>query len=227
MKNFSAILILIFFAGCVSLPDKIDPEFLKNKTPEEEQKLDTIEKEKITISDEKDKADQALSVTELRIPVIKGEISTTESEIKNLNQKQDLYLKTNDQTKLEEVKKDLLKNQNILRLKKEELKYFQAKKEQQMAQADLKAAELSVKVGEQRYEEAKIGRKNEDLKRGPAQLKDGKPQDKDRINVGKYEEYYKSEKEKIPNKQKDLDKTTEELRKADASLKAAGYTGDL
>ena len=230
MKKIIVCVIGAFFIyGCfASMPEKVDPQYLKEKTPEQEKKIESIELEIIKISEEKDKSAEDLKVTDLKIPVIKKEISQIEGQIALIKDQQKVYLETKENAKYEESKKELQKNEEQQKISELKLKYYKAKKEDQESTFKVKEMSLFAKNSEKSFEEAKIGRASQDKIMGPPPKdKDGKIQDKDRIQVSKHEDYYKSQLESLAKKQKDQEKTFQQMKAAEASLKAAGYTGEL
>ncbi|MCP4129477.1 MAG: hypothetical protein GY754_00535 [bacterium] len=216
----------IFLTGCfASMPSKINSEYLNNKSPEETEKLEAIEKRIIAISDSKDEIKKSLKVVNLKISVTEKEISQYEGKKGLLEDKNKLHMAENNTAKVEETKKEIEENGKKLNLEQLKLKYYKTKKEDQEAQIELNEAELAAKVAEQRFEEAKIGRANQDKALGPVDPK--KKDDDGRINVADYEKYYKSQQENLTKEQKDRKSTADEFKKAETALKGAGFTEEL
>jgi len=217
--------ILVFFTGCfASLPPKISDEYLNNKTSEESTKLETIEKQIIDISNSKEELEKASKITDLKLAVMKKELSQFEAEEALLIDKQKLYVTQNDTKMQEEVKGDIEKNKKDQAAAKLKLEYMKAKQKDLKNKIEVNEAELSMKVAEKYYEQAKIGKANQDKIMGaPANEKDAK----NRINVADYEKYFNDQKEYLSREQKDQAESELKLKEAEKKLKDAGVIIDI
>ena len=214
----------ILFAGCVSTPKRVNKEYLKDMSDEQVEKIESIELQIITITDEKVKVSKAISKTKNTVKITKGDISVLKSKIDAFEDKETLYTESKDNEKLAETKKELKKLRADLKMQKLKLEYFEAKEDNQDETIELKEIALSTKISDQYYEEAKIARANQDKALGP--VAEGE-EDKNRIPVTEYEEYHKNQKDKLKSQAKDQRKSVRIQKKAETKLKANGYTGEL
>lgn len=228
MKNIALIIILslFVFGGCfASMPDPIKETYMQNKTPDEEKKLGTIEEDIIKLNKQREQMEKDYKITKQKSTISEKEITSLEEQKIVLIEKQKLYSQSNDNKKLEEVKKDIEKNENQTNYEQLNSKYLKALKEDQEALLEVKQGELGVKVAERMFERAKIARRYQDKTMGTtdtADNKDAKKENKDKIDVTEYENYLNKQADALLKSQQAQVKTAEALKQAEDRFKESG-----
>ena len=199
-------------SGCfASMPPKVSDDYLGQIGNEDSARLETIEKEIIAITNEKESVEKERKVVDIRISIAQKEIKQLEGDRELIIERQKLFVAMNDQEKIKAAQADMAANENLKKSKTLELDVLNAKKKDLEKLSTLKDAELSAKVAEQYHEQAKIARANQDKMLGaPASDKDTK----DRIDVSKYEKYLESQKKNLEKAQKDREETAARLKEA-------------
>jgi hypothetical protein len=215
-RILSLLALLMLLTGCfASMPPRISDEYLKDLSAGDSAKLETIEKDIIAITDAKEGTEKERRIVDLQLSLIEKEVKQLEAAKAVLTDEQKLYMAQNDKEKLEQTNADIIKNDTGIKNKSIEQEILIAKKNSFQSLMKVKDAELGAKIAERLYEQAKIGRANQDKLMGAP--KDEK-EAKGRIDVAKYEEYLKSQKESLAKAQKEQDEAAARLKEAEAKL---------
>jgi hypothetical protein len=241
MKNHILLLIIVLFAGCVTLPDTIDEAYLVEKTPEQTAKLDKIAQNVIAKKKEGDEAKKNLAIAEQSVKVSEEMVAFLEREKSLLVQQEKLYTLKRDDQRLSELRSRLKENKQQMKGEKAHLNFTIALKEDAQAIVELKQAELAVSVAELNYEKAKIAQafimkgKEKTAKKETEVKEEGffeglkkklSGSDKKGVDVKKYEEYLNKQKDNLKAAKVQQEKTAEKLKKAEKELNDSGYKGE-
>jgi hypothetical protein len=243
MKNHALLLILIvLFTGCVTMPDTIDEAYLVEKTPEQTAKLDKIAQNVIAIKKKGDEAKKNLAIAEQGVKVSEEMVAFLEREKSLLVEREKLYTLKKDEQRLSEVRSRLKENKQQRKGEKAHLAFTIAFRDDAQAIVELRQAELAVSVAELNYEKAKIaqafilkgkekaGKKEPEVKKEEGFFKGLKKKisgsDKKAVDVKKFEEYLKKQKDNLKDAKTKQEKTAEELKKAEKKLDDSGYKGE-
>jgi hypothetical protein len=209
--------VLIFFAGCVTMPDPIDELFLKEKSQDETAKLDKIESDIITKKKNKDTAEKDTEIAAQKAELSSKEVTQKEAEIDVLLGKEKLYTSTKD-SKLPEIQKEREKENLKLTQLKAKYEYHTAKSNEANALLEVKKYELAVKVAELNYEKAMIAKSY--------QLKRKKEYEKKMIDDEEYKKFFEDQKIKLEDAQKEYEKASKTVAEKEDILKKSGYEGE-
>ncbi|MFC1670418.1 hypothetical protein ACFL20_08490 [Spirochaetota bacterium] len=221
---------LLVFPGCalfVTMPNKIDSQYLRNKTASQQNKIEKIEKEIIKITNSKNSIDKKLKVNTYKKKISEKMVTRHKNYKEILDDKQRLYIIVNDSEKLLMLRNDIKRNNREYNTEKLKLKYYNANEKDLKALVELKDAELSYKVSQKLLIEAKIGRENQDKILGKTKKDPKDKKDNERINVKKYEEYSNTQKRNFEEKRKNQNKTKNLKKLALEKLKQAGFAEEL
>lgn len=208
LKIFTFTITVLLFFGCVSVPDTINEKYLQDTTSEEDANINSLTSEIITKRKEKNEAEETYKISEKTFNSEKSKLSIYEKELEVLEDKVELYNVNKDMVKLSEVssekeiKEKQIKDQEII------LKYSEADMDYKSSDFEVKTAELGVLVSQLEYEKAKIAKRNKekiDQKNKPKTQNAPKEkknffqkffskEDKDEIQIEKYQKYYEDQK---------------------------------
>jgi hypothetical protein len=201
------------------MPPKVSDEYLKDLGAEDSAKLETIERDIIAITDAKEAIEKERRIVNLQLSVTDKEIKQLEAEKAVLTDEQKLYVAQNQKEKIDEVNGKIAANDTNSKNKIVEQEILKARDNHLKTQLKVKDAELSAKVAERLFEQAKIGRASQDRIMGAP--KDEKAA-RERIDTAKYEEYLKSQKENLAKAQKEQNEAAVRLKEAEAKRAKTG-----
>jgi hypothetical protein len=211
------IAISVIFAGCVTMPDPIDDNYLKEKTQEDIAKLDKIETDIIAKKKNKDKVEKDSEIAAQKSELSRKEVLQTEADIAVILEKEKLYTSTKD-SKLQDIQKEREKNDLKLTQLKAKLDYDIAKSDEAKALLEVKKYELGVKVAELNYEKALIAK--------IYQMKRKKEYEKKMIDDEEYKKFFDDQKIKLVDNQKEYEKASKVVAEKEDILKKSGYEGE-
>ncbi|MFH0976614.1 MAG: hypothetical protein V1874_12600 [Spirochaetota bacterium] len=219
MKYMMALLIAtsVILSGCLTMPDPIDDVYLKEKTSEENVKLDKIGTDIIAKKKDKDVIEKDAEIAALKAELSKKEVTEISATNASLEEKEKLYTATGD-SKLAEIQKQKEANNLKLIQAKAKQEYSTAKKDETNALLEVKKSELAVKVAELSYEKALIAK--------AYQMKRQKEYAKNMIDETDYKKFMDDQKIKLEDYQKEYQKAAKITSDAQEKLKNTGYEGD-
>ena len=206
-----------FFTGCLTMPDPVDENFLKEKTSEENAKLDKIGAEIIAKKKDKDKVEKDSEITVQKVELSRKELKQAEAYNDVLLEKEKLYSSTQD-PKLQDVQKEKQDNSLKIAQLKAKLDYDIAKDNETKALLEVKKSGLAVKVAELNYEQALIAK--------AYQMKRQKEYEKNMIDDELYKKFFDDQKIKLEDNQKEYEKAAKILTEKEDVLKKSGYEGE-
>ncbi len=223
MKNYSfigfIITLSVILTGCfATLPPKINDVYLSDKSEKQAAQLESIEKEIIAITNDKEKLNTSLKINRQTITIEQKEQKRLEAVEELLKEKQKLNIIKEDSTAKKKTKMELGETISAQAATAGRITYLKAKEDNLEKQIEVKDAELAVKVAEQYLLKAKIGRANQEkMLSGTGSEKDTKGE-KDLIDLSKYQKYYDSQKNNLEGSRKKLAESEKELEKAEKKI---------
>ena len=217
-KIIFLIVFAAFFTGCLTMPDPVDEIYLKEKTQQDTVKLEKIEAEIIAKKKSQDAAEKEAEIAAQKAELSEKEVLQAKAAIDVLLDKEKLYTTTKD-SKLQEVQKEIEKNNLMLAQLKAKQDYQTAKNEEAKALLEVRKTELAVKVAELKYEHSLIAK--------AYQMKRQKEFEKDMIDDEVYKKYFDNQKIKLEDTQKAHEKAVKTLNEKLDILKKSGYDGEL
>lgn len=226
MKKIFSVLIFIICAGCVSRPDTIEESLLVEKTPEQSQKIESLEDRIVEQNRILEKSINDLSNSKQDLVKEKGALSILEKE-KSLNDEKLKVAKASmDENAVSSAQNELAITDSKISKQKIKLAYVDALNFHRDNTNRLESAKLNVLAAELNYEKAKIARAYQ-LK----QLKNKKVSDADQkkeksfldkfkknkdglIDEDEYKKYFDSKKDDVQNRTADYKISEEKMNKA-------------
>ncbi len=215
----------VFFAGCVTMPGEVNPEYLVDKTAEENKTIEKLQASIIAkrqeIPDLKKKVEEAGQ----RLKVIRGWAVILKQEKSLLENKQKHFQLENDAAKMNANAKLMIDNDYQIRAEAERLGYARAVLELAEAQQEVAEAELSVQVAELANEKAKIARTYLVRKQGTT-VPDGKKSSSKGPETfdEKYRNYLDQQREQLISKRAARDEAVKRLKITEDKLRNKDIT---
>ncbi|HNX59488.1 MAG TPA: hypothetical protein PKK43_10345 [Spirochaetota bacterium] len=209
-------LITLLFAGCATFQDPVDEAYLTEMTQEEKAALNKIAGDIIAKKAEKDAAEAQVSISDQSIEVSKSQLSVIDAQRDLAVRKEKFYQLSKDSAK-QSAEMGNIKSSDTQKVQENaHLDYCKAKRDVDQCTFKVKEAELGVLVAQMDLEKARIARKFQEKRK--------KEDDStDLIEVKKYDDYYKKQKDDLISAQNDLKKANDSLLLADDKLKKTGY----
>jgi hypothetical protein len=219
MKYMMALIIAasVILSGCLTMPDPVDDVYLKEKTSEENAKLNKIEAEIIAKKKDKDVIEKDAEIAALKAELSKKEVSEINAAYASLLEKEKLYTATGD-SKLAEIQKQKETTNLKLIQAKAKQEYSTAKRDETNALLEVKKSELAVKVAELSYEKSLIAK--------AYQMKRQKEYAKNMIDETDYKKFMDDQKIKLEDNQKEYQKASKITADTEEKLKNTGYEGE-
>ncbi len=226
MKKLFTVMLFILCAGCASKPDIIDESLLIEKTPEQTQKIESLEDRIIEQNKILEKSINDLNNSKQDIVKEKGALSILEKE-KSLNdEKLKVAKASKDENAVSSAQNELAVTDSKISKQKIKLAYADALNLHRDNINRLESAKLNVLAAELNYEKAKIARAYQ-IK----QLKNKKDSDADKkkeksfldkfkknkdglIDEEEYKKYFDSKKDDVQNRTADCKISEEKMNKA-------------
>ena len=226
MKKIFSVLIFMICAGCVSRPDTIEESLLVEKTPEQSQKIESLEDRIVEQNRILEKSINDLNNSKQDLIKEKGALSILEKE-KSLNDEKLKVAKASmDENAVSSAQNELAITDSKISKQKIKLAYVDALNFHRDNTNRLESAKLNVLAAELNYEKAKIARAYQ-LK----QLKNKKVSDADQkkeksfldkfkknkdglIDEDEYKKYFDSKKDDVQNRTADYKISEEKMNKA-------------
>lgn len=226
MKKIFSVLIFIICAGCVSKPDTIDESLLVEKTPEQSQKIESLEDRIIEQNKVLEKSINELNNSKQELVKEKGALSILEKE-KSLNdEKLKVAKASKDENAVSSAQNELAVTDSKISKQKIKLAYADALNLHKDNANRLESAKLNVLAAELNYEKAKIARayqikqlknkKNSDAdnKKEKSFLDKFKKNKDGLIDEEEYKKYFDSKKDDVQNRTADYKISEEKMNKA-------------
>jgi len=225
MKKIFSVLIFIMCTGCVSKPDIIDESLLVEKTPEQTQKIESLEDSIIEQNKILEKSINDLNISKQELVKEKGALSILEKE-KSLNEEKLKVAKASkDEDAVSLAQKELANTDSKISKQKVKLAYTDAFNFHKDNINRLESAKLNVLAAELNYEKAKIARayqlkllknkKNSDAdKKKEKSFLDKFKKNKDGlIDEEEYRKYFDSKKDDVQNRTADFKISEEKVNR--------------
>ncbi|MBP7902004.1 MAG: hypothetical protein KA015_04210 [Spirochaetes bacterium] len=226
MKKVISIFAFVLCAGCVSAPDKIDDSLLIEKTPEQAQKIESLEDRIIEQNKVLEKSITDLNNSKQDLLKEKGVLSILEKE-KSLNdEKLKVAKASKDEEAVSAAQNELKLTDSKISKQTVKLAYVDSLNAHRDNSNRLESAKLNVLVAELNYEKAKIARayqvkqlKNKKTTDAEAKKEksffDNFKKNKDGlIDEEEYRKYFDSIKDDVQNRTADWKITEEKMNKA-------------
>lgn len=209
-------LIALLFVGCATFQDPVDEAYLTEMTQEEKAALNKIAGDIIAKKAEKDVAEAQVAVSDQGIDVSKSQLIVIDAQ-RDLAVKKEKFYQLSKESAKQSAEMGNIKSSDTQKTQESaHLDYCKAKRDVDQCTFKIKEAELGVLVAQMDLEKAKIARKFQEKRK--------KEDDStELIEVKKYEDYYKKQKDILASAQNDLRKANDSLLLADDKLKKSGY----
>ena len=233
MKKVISIFVFVLCMGCVSAPDRIDDSLLIEKTPEQAQKIESLEDRIIEQNKVLERSITDLNNSKQDLLKEKGVLSILEKE-KSLNdEKLKVAKASKDEEAVSAAQNELKQTDSKISKQIVKLAYTDSLNAHKYNSNRLESAKLNVLVAELNYEKAKIARayqvKQLKNKTTDAEAKkeksffDNFKKNKDGlIDEEEYKKYFDSKKDDVQNRTADWKITEEKMSKAKSE-----YDGSL
>ena len=226
MKKIISVFAFVLCMGCVSAPDKIDDSLLIEKTPEQTQKIESLEDRIIAQNKILEKSINDLNNSKQELVKERGALSILEKE-KSLNEEKLKVAKASkDEDAVSSAQSELKITDEKIIKQKIKLAYTDALNAHKDNSHRLESVKLNVLAAELNYEKAKIARAYQvkQLKVKKASDTEDKKEksffdkfkkNKDGlIDEAEYKKYFDSKKDDVQNRTADWKITEEKMNKA-------------
>ncbi len=213
MKKYILIITIISFllSGCLATkPPEVSKSLLTEISASEIKVIEDIEKKIISIKEEEDKTKKLISVYLIRNKINDFEITIGNERNELFKERKKLYNALDDNISLENLNKEIIKNEserNIIRYKGI---YLTAKYEDLISYLKVKEAELALEIATKLYKEAQFAKKYQ-ITESASQGSDTSENQENEANVedfdlAEYKEYLNGKKMNLINQQKERKK---------------------
>ena len=171
MKKYFAMAIVsvLFWIGCVTMPEPVDETLLVEKTESEVAQIHKFENEIIAKNKECTKAKKSLEAADKKIQVSKERLAILEDEKQVLLKKEKIAQLEENTKKVYEIGVELEKNEKKVVKQKAKHGYVHALWDKKIAVKEVKEAELSALIANMNYYKSRIAAaylKNQEKKYG-------------------------------------------------------------
>jgi hypothetical protein len=210
---------------------QIKDEFLAEKTKQQEDTLFKLEDAIVEINKQKEGIEKKINISKQLIKVNDKENPYLDKKLNYINEVQELYILTNNSTKLAQNTNELKKIELDIKLNLLMSEYVSILKSYHQSALDLNYAELSAKIAEMDYEKSKIAAAYIDSKTAQPESQaetDPKKQKvetkKDTININDYLKQLDERKKSLTDKKTANEDYLNQLKAIEKKIKDEGFS---